>query len=87
MEREYNTKPNSTSFKKGHKKVGGINKGDILKWWDEIIEVKWGNVGWVLFGKLFAIFSQIPRSCNEANTKALCLNRKSSAIFTKIKIY
>ncbi len=29
-ERKYNTKPNSTSFKKGHKKVGGIGKGDKM---------------------------------------------------------
>lgn len=26
-ERKYNTKPNSTSFKKGHKKIGGFVKG------------------------------------------------------------
>lgn len=30
MRRTYNTKPNSTSFKKGHKKIGGIGKGDKM---------------------------------------------------------
>ena len=28
--RNYNTKPNKTSFKVGHKKVGGIGKGDKM---------------------------------------------------------
>lgn len=30
MTREYNTKTNSTSFKKGHKKIGGIGKGNKM---------------------------------------------------------
>lgn len=30
MKREYNKKPNTTSFKKGHKKIGGIGKGDKM---------------------------------------------------------
>jgi len=29
--RKYNTKPNKTSFKKGHKKIGGFVKGDKHK--------------------------------------------------------
>ena len=29
--RKYNTKPNKTSFKKGHKKIGGFEKGDKHK--------------------------------------------------------
>jgi hypothetical protein len=30
LERKYNTKQNATSFKVGHKKIGGITKGDKM---------------------------------------------------------
>ena len=47
-----------------------IYEEDILKWNDHLLEVKWGQVGWVLFGKLFSRFATPNGSdCNEVNTK------------------
>lgn len=52
-----------------------IYEGDILKWNDNYLEVKWGSVGWVLFSKLFSRFG-FPdgKDCDETNTKGYTLN-------------
>jgi len=46
-----------------------IYEGDILRWRDSRnLEVKWGTVGWVLYGDLFKKFGLEADSCNEFNT-------------------
>lgn len=59
-----------------------IFEGDILKWEfekqrfaDELLEVRWGSVGWVLFSKLFTKFG-FPDGddCSEINTKGYTVN-------------
>lgn len=49
-----------------------IYEGDLLNWTagNQILEVRWGSVGWVLFGRLFARHG-FPNGddCNEINTK------------------
>lgn len=46
-----------------------IYKGDILRWRDSRnLEVKWGTVGWVLYGDLFKKFGLNADSCSEFNT-------------------
>jgi len=46
-----------------------IYEGDILRWRDSRnLEIKWGTVGWVLYGELFKKDSLEADSCNEFNT-------------------
>lgn len=46
-----------------------IYEGDIIKWRDEILEVKWAVVGWTLFSRFFSKFGR-PNGddCGEINT-------------------
>ena len=47
-----------------------IYEGDIINWKDNLLEVKWGSVGWILFGRLFKKFGYpVADGCNEVNTK------------------
>lgn len=47
-----------------------IYEGDLLQWGDNVLEVRWGRVGWDLFGKIFSFFSsQNGGTCGEHNTE------------------
>ena len=52
-----------------------VFEGDIVKWNDELLEVRWGKCGWILFGKLFKKFG-FPNgdTCCEIQTNNYLIN-------------